>query len=127
MLVRVSSHVVRIIVDGGVYGFAPGVGAEGVYVFVLGELDGLDKGLAEIGQGGSGLGLDVALGDSSKEAAQGRAEIAGGDITAGEEIGDVAANLLGGPSLRFLAGMEVAEVGDDWNSAGCGNGGRRRR
>ena len=34
---------------GGADGFAPGIGAVGVDVFVLGEREGLDEGLAEIG------------------------------------------------------------------------------
>ncbi len=35
----------------GADGFAPGIGALGVDVFVLGEVQGLDEGLAEIGEG----------------------------------------------------------------------------
>ena len=95
---------------GGTDGAAPGVGAEGVDVFVLGEVDGLQQGLAEIGQGGGGFGLDLSLGNGGEEAAQGGAEIAGGEITTGEVGGNIAAHLLGGEGLGFLAGMEVAEV-----------------
>src|SRR5713226_10020183 len=44
---------VEIVADG----FAPGIGAEGVDVFVLGEVQGLHEGLAEIREGGGGFGL----------------------------------------------------------------------
>ena len=97
--------------EGRADGAAPGVGAEGVDVFVLGEVDRLDQGLAEIGEGGGGLGFDVALSYSGEEAGQGGAEIAGGEIAAREVSGDVAAHLLGGESLRFLACMVIAEMG----------------
>jgi hypothetical protein len=36
-------------VEGGANGFAPGVGAEGVDVFVLGEMNGLEEGLGHVG------------------------------------------------------------------------------
>jgi hypothetical protein len=96
--------------EGGADGFAPGIAAEGVDVFVLGELDGLQQGLAEIGQGGGGFGFDLTLGDGGEDAAQGGAEIAGGDVTVGEERGYSAAHLLGSEGLRFPARMETAEM-----------------
>ncbi len=96
--------------EGGGHDVTPGIGAEGVDVFVLGELDGLVQGLAEIGEGGSGSGFDVALGDGGEDAGQGGAEIAGGEITAGEERGYVTAYLLGGEGLRFPLGVEAAKV-----------------
>jgi hypothetical protein len=78
---------------------------------VLGYADGLQQGLAEIGEGLGGLRLDVALGYGGEEAAQGDAEVAGGEITvAGEARGDVAAGLLCGEGLGFFAGVEVAKV-----------------
>ena len=107
---RVFRHVIGNVVDGGADAGAPGVGAEGVYVFVLGELDGLHQGLAEIGESGSGSRFDLALGDGGEEAAEGSTEIAGGEITAGEEIGDVLAHFVGGAGLGFLASVKVAEV-----------------
>jgi len=55
----------------GADGFAPGIRAEGVDVFVLGEVQGLDESLAEIGEGGGGFGLDLALGDSGEEVSEG--------------------------------------------------------
>jgi len=96
--------------EGGAHHVTPGIGAEGVDVFVLGELDGLVQGLAEIGEGGGGSGFDVAFGDGREDAGQGRGEIAGGEITAGEERGYVAADLLGGEGLRFPLGVEAAEA-----------------
>jgi hypothetical protein len=96
--------------EGGGHPVTPGIGAEGVDVFVLGELDGLIQSLAEIGEGGGGFGFDVAFGDGGEDAGQGGAEIAGGEITAGEERGYVAADLLGGEGLRFPLGVEAAKA-----------------
>jgi hypothetical protein len=101
--------VLRITFDGRVHGLAPGLGAIGADVFVLSDLDGLEKGLGEISKGGSGLGFDVALGGGGKEAAQGGAEVAGREITAREEIGNVFSELLGGLGLDFFASVEMAE------------------
>ncbi len=77
---------------------------------MLGELDGLIQSLAEIGEGGGGFGFDMAFGDGGEDAGQGGAEIAGGEITAGEERGYVATDLLGGEGLRFPLGVEAAEA-----------------
>ena len=92
-------------------GFAPGVGAVGVDVFVLGEVEGLDQGLAEIGEGDGGFGFDWALGYGGEEAAEGGAEIAGGHVAGGKVIGDVFADGLAPEGLRLLAGVEGAEIG----------------
>src|SRR4029077_20727338 len=54
---------------GGIDGVAPLIGAEGVDVFVLGELDGIDHGLSQVGQGGGGFALDAALGDATEDLA----------------------------------------------------------
>src|SRR6266852_9949330 len=75
-------------------GFAPGIGAVGVDVFVLGEGQGLHESLAEIGEGGGVFGLHLALGDSGEEASEGGAEIASGHIAAGKVIGDILAGGL---------------------------------
>src|SRR6266403_5100643 len=96
--------------EGGGHHVTPGIGAEGVDVCVLGEMDGLIQSLAEIGEGGGGFGFDLTLGDGGEDAGQGGAEIAGGEITAGEERGYVAADVLGGEGLRFPLGMEAAEA-----------------
>jgi len=95
---------------GGADGFAPGVGAVGIDVFVLGDGQDLDQGLAEIGEGGGGFGLYVTLGDGGKEASEGGAEIAGGHIAAGKVIGDVFAGSLASEGLRVLASVERAEI-----------------
>ncbi len=92
-------------------GFAPGVGVVGVDVFVLGEGQDLDQGLAEISEGGGGFALHVTLGDGGEEASEGGTEIAGGHKGAGKVIGDVLAGGLAGEGLRFLAGVEGAEGG----------------
>src|SRR5229473_785380 len=63
-------------------------------VFVLGEVQGLDERLAEIGEGGGGFGLHLTLGDSGEEASEGGAEIASGHIAAGKVIGDILAGGL---------------------------------
>jgi hypothetical protein len=96
--------------EGGADDVALGVGVEGVDVFVLSDVDGLQQGLAEISQSGGGLGLDLTLGDGGKHLAESGTEVASGEIAVGEARGNIAAYLLGGEGLRFLAGMEVAEV-----------------
>jgi hypothetical protein len=103
--------VVEVLADGIADGLAPGVGAEGIDVFVLGKMDGLNEGLGEIGEGAGRTGLGVAASYADDEAAEGGAEIAGGEVFAGEEIGQVAAEFIGGAGLRFLAGVVGAEVG----------------
>ena len=79
--------VVEILADGIADGPAPRVGAEGVGVFVLGKMDGLGESLGEVGEGAGGAGLDVAADDGGQETAEGGAEITGGKVLAGEEIG----------------------------------------
>lgn len=70
--------------EGGADDAAPRVGAEGVDVLVLGEVNGLDEGLAEVSEDGGRLGLGVSLGDGGKEVAEGGTEVAGGKVRAGE-------------------------------------------
>jgi hypothetical protein len=50
------------------------------------------------------------MGDGNKDAAQGGVEVAGGEITAREEIPGIATDVFGGLSLRLFAGMERAEL-----------------
>jgi len=76
-----------VAVDGVADGFAPGVGAESVDVFVLGEVDGLHESLDQVGDGVGGFGFYIAAEDGGDEACQGGAEIAGGEVVAGEEVG----------------------------------------
>ena len=85
--------------------FAPALGAEGVDVFVLGEVDGLHQGLGEIGDGTGGFGFYFAADYGGNEAGEGGAEIAGGKIVAGEEAGEVFAEFFSGLSAGFFLGM----------------------
>ncbi len=62
--------MVEVLVDGIADGPAPGIGAEGVGVFVLGKMDGLGESLGEIGEGAGGAGLNVAADDGGQEAAR---------------------------------------------------------
>ena len=78
-------------VDGGADAFAPAVGAEGVDVFVLGDVDGLHESLGQVGDSAGGSGFYVAADNGGDEARQGGAEIAGGDVVVGEEVGQVSA------------------------------------
>ena len=72
-------------VDRGADGFAPAFGAECVDVFVLGGVDGLEEGLAHVGDGAGQPGFDVATEDGRDEAGQGGAEVVGGEVVSGEE------------------------------------------
>lgn len=101
----------EVLVDGAADGIAPIVGAKGVDVFVLGERDGLDEGLGEIGEGAGGARFYIALEDGGDEMAESGAEIVGGEVFAGEEIGQFARELIGGAGLGFFAGVVEAEVG----------------
>ncbi len=103
--------VVEILADGIADGLAPGVGTEGVDVFVLGKMDGLGESLGEIGEGAGGAGLNVAADDGGQETPEGGAEIAGGKVLAGEEIGQFAGEFIGGAGLGVFAGVVGAEVG----------------
>jgi hypothetical protein len=58
-------------------GFAPIVGAEGLDVLVLGDTQCLQKGVAEVGEGGGDLGLYLALGGGGEQASECEAKIAG--------------------------------------------------
>jgi len=81
--------VVVVGVYGGADGFAPAVGAEGVDVFMLGDVDGLQLGLEHIGDGAGESGLYIAADYGGDEAGHGSAEVARGKIVAGEEAGQV--------------------------------------
>ena len=91
-------------------GFAPGIGAEGLTEFVLSDRDGLDHGLAEIGERRGDFGFDLALCDSAKEPRHGGAEIASGQQFCGEEAGNVLTYLLGSEGFGFFLGVEVTEM-----------------
>lgn len=101
----------KVLVDGVADGIAPIGGAKGVDVFVLGEMDGLDEGLGEIGEGAGSARFYIALEDGGNEEAEGGAEIVGGEVLSREEIGQFASEFIGGAGLGFFAGVVEAEVG----------------
>src|SRR6266478_842478 len=102
--------VVAVAVDGGADGIAPGVGAEGVDVFVLGNVDGLHESLGQVGDGMGGFGFYIAADNGGDEARQGGAEIAGGEVVAGEEVGQVFAEFFCGAGAGFFLGVIEAEM-----------------
>jgi hypothetical protein len=72
--------VVVVAFDGVADGLAPAVVAEGVGVFVLGEVDGLHESLNQVSDGVGGFGFYVAADHGGDETCQGGAEIAGGEV-----------------------------------------------
>jgi hypothetical protein len=98
------------LVDGIADRLAPGVGAEGVDVLVLGKMDGLNESLGEVGEGACGTGFDVAADDGGEETAECGAEIARGEVLAGKEIGEVVREFVGGAGLGVFAGVVGAKV-----------------
>ena len=107
----VGKAVVVVVVDGVADGFAPAVGAEGVDVFVLGEVDGLQESLRQVGDGAGGSGLYIAADDGGDKAAQGGAEIAGGEVVGGEEVVEVLAERFFSEGAGFFLGVVEAEMG----------------
>jgi len=61
--------VAVVAVDGVADGLAPGIGAESLAVFVLGDVNGLQERLGHVGDGAGDLGFDVAADDGGDEAA----------------------------------------------------------
>src|SRR6266851_9279613 len=104
-------EVVVVVVDGVADGLAPGVGAESVDVFVLGEVDGLQESLGQVGDGASGSGFYIAADNGGDEASQGGAEIAGREVVAGEKVGEVFAEFLRGAGAGFFLGVVGTEAG----------------
>src|SRR5712691_10082819 len=103
--------VVVVVLDGIADGFAPAVGAESVDVFVLGDVDGLHESLGQVGDGVGGFGLYIAADNGGDEACQGGAEVAGGEVVAGEEVSQVLAEFLCGAGSGFFLGVVEAEAG----------------
>src|SRR6266849_6757994 len=103
--------VVVVGLDGNADGFAPAVRAEGVDVFVLGDVYGLHESLDQVGDGVGGFGLYIAAHNGWDEACQGGAEIAGGEVVAGEEVGQVFAEFLCGAGAGLFLGVVEAETG----------------
>jgi hypothetical protein len=100
-----------VVVDGVADGFAPGVRAEGVDVFVFREVNGLHESLDQVGNGVGGFGLYIAAHNGVDETCEGGAEIAGGEVVAGEEVGQVFAEFLCGAGAGFFLGVVEAEAG----------------
>jgi hypothetical protein len=121
--------VVVVAVDGVPDGFAPAVGAEGVDVFVLGDVYGLQESLGHVGYSAGDLGFYVAADHGGDEAAQGGAEIATREVFAGEVVGQVFAEILSGADPGFLLGVVRAEAGmvGEARSAATATIGERKR
>ncbi len=102
--------VVVVAFDGIADGFAPAVGVEGVDVFLLGDVDGLQEGLDQVGDGAGGSGFYIAANDGGDEACQGGAEIAGGEVVTGKEVGQVFAEFFCGAGPGFFLGVVEAEM-----------------
>jgi len=79
-------------------------------VLVLGELDGLNQSLAEIGEGGGSFWVDLTLGDGGEDAGQGGAEVAGGEITAGEKEDTSRPTCWAARDCASLLAWEAAEA-----------------
>jgi len=103
--------VVVVAVDGVADGLAPAVGAERVDVFVLGDMDGLHECLDEVGDGVGGFGFYITADNGGDEACQGGAEIAGGEVVAGEKVGQILAEFFRGAGSGLFLGVVEAEVG----------------
>src|SRR6266404_3404887 len=95
---------------GSASGLAPAVRAEGVDVFPLGHVDGLHESLCQVGDGVGGFGFYVAADNGGDDARQGGAEIAGGEVVAGEEVGQVFAEFFCGAGAGFFLGVVEAEA-----------------
>jgi len=102
--------VVIVAVDGVADGFAPVVGAKRVNVFVPGDLDGLQENLGHVGNGSGVFGFYIPADNGGYEATQGSAEIAGGEVVAGEEVGQVIAERFFGVGAGFFLGVVEAEM-----------------
>jgi hypothetical protein len=108
---RVGREAIAVVGGDGIAdGFAPGVGAEGVDVFLLGNVDGLHESLRHVGDGVGGFGFYIAADNGGDEARQGGAEIAGGEVVAGEEVGQVFAEFFCGAGAGFFLGVVEAEA-----------------
>jgi hypothetical protein len=103
-------EVLLVLLDVGRDDFTPSVGAEGVDVFVLRDLDGLQERLGEIREGGSDARFYFATSNGGEEAGLCRGQITSGKIVAGEEIREVATEILSGFALRLFAGVGAAEL-----------------
>ena len=100
-----------VVVDGCDNCFAPVFFAAGANEFVLGEMEGLEHGLGEVGECAGGARLYVTPSDGDENAAEGGVEVVGGEIVAGEEESEIVGHFLGGAELGFFLGVVETEVG----------------
>jgi hypothetical protein len=82
-------------------------------------MEGLEHGLGEVGESAGSARFQVAAGDGDKDAAEGSVEVVGGEIVAGEEVGEVVGDVFGGAGLGFFLGVVETEmwIGGDAGSA----------
>jgi len=78
---------------------------------VLGEVNGLHESLGQVGDSVGGFGFYIAADNGGDEVGQGGAEIAGGEVVAGEEVGQVFAERFCGAGSGFFLGVVEAEAG----------------
>ena len=110
-------QVIAVFFDVRMDDAAPTVGAEGVDVFVFGEMNGLQESLAEIGERARSFRLELSEGGGSENAAESEAEIAVGEIVVREEKAGIAANFFRGLGLSLPAGMEATEKRMAWRES----------
>ncbi len=77
---------------------------------MLGDVDGLHKSLDQVGDGVSGFGFYVAADNGGDEACQGCAEIASGEVVAGEKVGQILAEFFRGAGAGLFLGVVEAEM-----------------
>ena len=102
--------VIVVGVDGIDDGVAPLRVTAGADEFILGEMEGLEHGLGEVGKGACGARLYIAASDGDEDAAEGGVEVVGGEIVAGEEVGEILAEFLAGAELGFFSSVVETEV-----------------
>jgi hypothetical protein len=118
-LVGRREAVVVIGVEGGDDGVVPLGVAAGADEFVLGEMEGLEHGLGEVGESAGGARLYVTASDGDEDAAEGGVEVVGGEIVTGEKESEIVADFFVGAELGFFLGVVETEVetGGDAGSA----------
>lgn len=102
--------IVGVAVDTVVDGLAPAVCAEGVDVFVLREADSLHESLKEASDGAGDAGFDMTLDDGGNDARERGREIAGGEVVAGEEVGKIRGEEIGGCGAGFFLSVVETEA-----------------
>lgn len=107
----VGETIVVVGVDGLDDGVAPIFFAAGGGEFMLGEMEGLEHGLGEVGEGACGARLQVAASDRDEDTAEGGVEVVGGEIVAGEEVREIFGEVFVGAELSFFFGVVETEVG----------------